>query len=374
MRALRNLWTRTTDLLTGSAARATAVQRIYVSSADPAEAEEEVVAEPVSTTPASQHHSPKRGPSTAWKSSTQEDVKLEVEDLPDDAPHVVTFSEDARNGYSGHAQDRERWLEATKIQAMTRGPDATRKELRLPDSSPERPEGLNPLWMRVLIKMMKGTSSLMKFQGIFGDNASSRICNRRIQRLPRLALSRPEMQGAGYALQTITTCSTLLWQITGGRQGRLQGLPCRKPPSEGPCVKLLLDTPETARHGPAAGPGARGGPLVEAPSLWTRRSRRGLHRRAEAVEPAYDRAGKGRTQTLEWQRENDLDNSHGADLTPSLSSSFTAGMRPASTLPISLKPSRSPQICICGLFHKNISKGGWFEGVGAHLPCRMTCG
>ncbi|CAK9109416.1 unnamed protein product [Durusdinium trenchii] len=222
MRALRNLWTRTTDLLTGSAARATAVQRIYVSSADPAEAEEEVVAEPVSTTPASQHHSPKRGPSTAWKSSTQEDVKLEVEDLPDDAPHVVTFSEDARNGYSGHAQDRERWLEATKIQAMTRGPDATRKELRLPDSSPERPEGLNPLWMRVLIKMMKGTSSLMKFQGIFGDNASSRICNRRIQRLPRLALSRPEMQGAGYALQTITTCSTLLWQITGGRQGRLQ--------------------------------------------------------------------------------------------------------------------------------------------------------
>ena len=31
MRALRNLWTRTTDLLTGSAARATAVQRIYVS-------------------------------------------------------------------------------------------------------------------------------------------------------------------------------------------------------------------------------------------------------------------------------------------------------------------------------------------------------
>ncbi|CAK9109412.1 unnamed protein product [Durusdinium trenchii] len=357
MRALRNLWTRTTDLLTGSAARATAVQRIYVSSADPAEAEEEVVAEPVSTTPASQHHSPKRGPSTAWKSSTQEDVKLEVEDLPDDAPHVVTFSEDARNGYSGHAQDRERWLEATKIQAMTRGPDATRKELRLPDSSPERPEGLNPLWMRVLIKMMKGTSSLMKFQGIFGDNASSRICNRRIQRLPRLALSRPEMQGAGYALQTITTCSTLLWQITGGRQGRLQGLPCRKPPSEGPCVKLLLDTPETARHGPAAG-----------------RSRRGLHRRAEAVEPAYDRAGKGRTQTLEWQRENDLDNSHGADLTPSLSSSFTAGMRPASTLPISLKPSRSPQICICGLFHKNISKGGWFEGVGAHLPCRMTCG
>eukprot|EP00913_Durusdinium_trenchii_P012722 g11948.t1 len=119
MRALRNLWTRTTDLLTGSAARATAVQRIYVSSADPAEAEEEVVAEP--------------------------DVKLEVEDLPDDAPHVVTFSEDARNGYSGHAQDRERWLEATKIQAMTRGPDATRKEpendvrkLRLPDSSPER--------------------------------------------------------------------------------------------------------------------------------------------------------------------------------------------------------------------------------------------
>ncbi|CAK9109418.1 unnamed protein product [Durusdinium trenchii] len=270
MRALRNLWTRTTDLLTGSAARATAVQRIYVSSADPAEAEEEVVAEPVSTTPASQHHSPKRGPSTAWKSSTQEDVKLEVEDLPDDAPHVVTFSEDARNGYSGHAQDRERWLEATKIQAMTRGPDATRKELRLPDSSPERPEGLNPLWMRVLIKMMKGTSSLMKFQGIFGDNASSRICNRRIQRLPRLALSRPEMQGAGYALQTITTCSTLLWQITGGRQGRLQGLPCRKPPSEGPCVKLLLDTPETARHGPAAGPGARGGPLVEAPSLWTR--------------------------------------------------------------------------------------------------------